>query len=190
MTITLTRSRKSDLMVGMRTRTGAATLIAATGLLLAGCSGGSNGAPAPEPAPDVLSGIDPCTVLSPDEIQSFGASPQGEPADQGLGEAGCDYKGGDFNFGILKASTGDEAYWQSQRAQFDKFAPNQIGDKPGFSGISAGGAGQGVCSQFIYAGKGSLIVDVTYRSDKMPGDEATCAKAMEIAQRVEAKLPA
>lgn len=160
------------------------------GLFLAGCSGsGSSGAPAPEPEADLLAGFDPCTVLSPEEIQSFGASPQGEPADQGLGEAGCDFKGGDFNFGLLKASDGNEAYWQGQRSQFDKFTPNQVSDRAGFSGISAGGAGQGVCSQFMYVGKGSVIVDVTYRSDKMPGDEATCAKAMEIAQVVEPKLP-
>ncbi|GAB3676898.1 hypothetical protein GCM10027597_16920 [Saccharopolyspora tripterygii] len=177
-------------MVGMRTRSGVAAALAAGGLLIAGCSGsGSSGAPAPEPTPDLLTSFDPCSVLSPEEIQSFGASPEGEPADQELGEAGCDFKGGDFNFGVLKAGDGNEAYWQGQRAQFDKFMPNQVGDRAGFSGISAGGAGQGVCSQFIYVGKGSVIVDVTYRSDKVQGDEATCAKALEIAQVVEPKLP-
>ncbi|WP_433870273.1 DUF3558 family protein [Saccharopolyspora sp. CA-218241] len=181
-----------DLMATMRIQKVSITLTAAAaGLLLAGCSGGSSapeGNPPSSEATNVLQNFDPCTVLTPEEIQSFGASPEGEPSDLGLGETGCDFDGEVFDFGILKAPESDQAYWEGQKNNFDRFEPNQVGSHAGFSGISTGGAGQGVCSQMMYVGSGTVTVDVTYRSDTMAGADP-CAKAMEIAQAVEPKLP-
>ncbi|WP_229680381.1 DUF3558 family protein [Saccharopolyspora thermophila] len=168
-----------------------AAAFAAVGMTSAACSGGQgNETPPTQQVPkDVLTSFDPCTVLSSQEIQSFGASPEGKPSDLGLGEVGCDFDGDEFDFGVLKASNHDEAYWQGQRTQFDEFTPNQVGGHQGFVGIELSGKGQGVCTQVMYVGKGSVIVDINYRSDKIPSDEATCAKAMEIARLVEPKLP-
>ncbi|MGI8309121.1 DUF3558 family protein [Saccharopolyspora hattusasensis] len=173
-------------------RFGAAAALAAAGLLAAGCSGGT--APKPEPSTEpttsnALASFDPCTALTPTEIRSFGAAPEGKPNDLGIGEVGCDYMGEDFEFGVLKAGKSDEAYWQQRRNSFDAFTPNQVGSHSGFAGIALSGKGQGVCRQMMYVGSGSVIVDITYSADKIQSDDATCAKAMEIAQVVEPKLP-
>ncbi|MGW3471190.1 DUF3558 domain-containing protein [Saccharopolyspora sp. NPDC000995] len=164
------------------------------GLLLAGCESSGSGVGA-QPTTEALGGpsplasFDPCTALTPAEIQSFGAATEGKPNDLGIGEIGCDYEGDDFNFGVLKAEKSDEAYWERRRNSFDVFTPNQVGSRSGFTGIALSGKGQGICRQIMYLGVGSVIVDVTYRSDRMLSDEETCAQATKIAQVVEPKLP-
>ncbi|TWF93082.1 DUF3558 domain-containing protein [Saccharopolyspora dendranthemae] len=191
MTKTLEIFRKSDLMVGMHKATMGSALFAATALLIAGCSGGQGtpGQPAGEADNGALKSFDPCTALPADQVQSFGGSFPGVPSDLGVGEVGCDFRGQDVEFGVLKAETSDEKYWQGQRDQFDQFTPNQVGAHSGFAGIALGGKGLGGCRQIMYVGSGSVIVDITYSSDKMPSDEETCGKAKEIAQAVESKLP-
>lgn len=178
-------------MVGMHKATISSAMFAATALLIAGCSGGQGTPGQPTEAPDsnALKTFDPCTALSADQIQSFGASPQGEPVDPDLGGPGCDYEGPEFQFGVMEGEGQGEQYWQGQQGQFDQFTPNQVGSLKGFTGIALSGKGQGVCAQTLYVGSGSVTVDVTYRSDNMPSDEETCAKATEIAQAVSAKLP-
>lgn len=176
----------------MRTTCSALTVaVVGIGLLAAGCSSGDS----PEAAHttrsganDSLESFDSCTALTPEEIQRFGASPEGQPTDQGLGEVGCDFKGAEFNFGVLKAATDGQAYWEGQRHQFDEFDTNAVGSHRGFSGIALGGKGQGICTQGIYVGKGSVLVDITYKSNTMQGKDP-CAKVMEIARVVEEKLP-
>ncbi|WP_188991934.1 DUF3558 family protein [Saccharopolyspora thermophila] len=169
----------------------AAAAFAVVGALATACSGGQRieTPPTQQEAKDVLASFDPCQALTPQEIQAFGAAPNGEPSDLGVGEVGCDFKGEEFEFGVLKAETSDQAYWEQRRNNFDAFTPNQVGSHSGFSGIALSGKGQGVCRQGMYVGKGSVIVDITYSADKIPSDEATCAKAMEIARLVEPKLP-
>lgn len=175
----------------MRKATMSSVLFAATALLIAGCSGGQStpGQPTGEVDSGALKSFDPCTALSPDQVQTFGASVPGQPSDLGTGEVGCDFQGEDLEFGVLKAETNGEAFWQGQRDQFDQFTPNQVGSHSGFAGIAIGGKGLGGCRQIMYVGSGSVIVDITYSSDQMPSDEETCGKAKEIAQAVETKLP-
>ncbi|WP_433870272.1 DUF3558 family protein [Saccharopolyspora sp. CA-218241] len=176
----------------MRTKRVFGLAVAATaGLLLAGCGGGQSAEPsaAPPPAKDVFQNFDPCAALSPEEIQSFGASPEPIPNDLGIGEAGCDYQGEGLIFGVLEAPENDKAYWEGQRGQFDSFVPNQVGTHEGFVGIVLGGTGQGVCRQMMYVGSGSVIVDITLSSNAIEGRDP-CAEAMKIAEVVETRLPA
>lgn len=155
--------------------------------LLAGC--GSHNSSQELTASNPLVDFDPCAALTPEEVRSFGGDPNAEPAEGSSKEEGCDYEGEVFLFGVLKGMESDEAYWERQRNNFDVFTPNQVGSHRGFAGIALSGKGQGVCRQIMYLGSGSVIVDVTYRSDQIPSDEETCRQATEIAKVVEKKLP-
>lgn len=183
-------------MVDMRTtRFTAAAVGAAAGLLLAGCSASDNTAsqtPSTQNAEQSsLAGFDPCSVLSQPELQHYGVSQPGEPVDQGIGEPGCSFKadGGAYLLTIYKAEKSDRTYWEQRRGNFGVFESNQVGSHQGIKAIEHGAVGQGGCRQIIESGGGSVSVDITFRSDKIESDDATCAKAMEIAQVVEPKLP-
>ncbi|GAA4860214.1 hypothetical protein GCM10023222_09670 [Saccharopolyspora cebuensis] len=176
----------------MRTkRVSGVAVAAAVGLLVAGCGGeqGAEPSAAPPPAKDVFQEFDPCTVLAPEEIQAFGAEPQGIPNDLGVGQTGCDFEGENLQFGVLEAPKDDRAFWEGQRSQFDMFAPNQVGSHEGFQGIALGFEGEGTCNQTMYVGSGSVIVDITLTSDVMANVDP-CAEVLKIAEVVESRLPA
>ncbi|MEV6233714.1 DUF3558 family protein [Saccharopolyspora shandongensis] len=177
------------------TRIAVTGALAAAGLLLAGC-GGTGGGNSPstteqsQPAkPSALASVDPCTVVPPDELKSFGVTKPGKFVDQGIGEPGCDFKTGDYLLTIYKAENSDLAYWQGRRDNFGIFEPNKVGSHEGIKAVTRGSVGQGLCRQIIAAGGGSVSVAIKYDADKIQSDDATCAKAMEIAQVVEPKLP-
>ncbi|QUH06460.1 DUF3558 domain-containing protein [Saccharopolyspora erythraea] len=172
------------------TRTTVAAVLASAGLLLAGCGGPSAG-PTPTsdgPQESGLANFDPCTALSAEQLQAQGIEAPGEPVDQGIGEVGCDFDGQEMVLTLLKADGRNLSYWEERRSNFDKFDKNQVASRQGISGIAAGGMGQGVCRQILEAGGGSIIAQVTYSSDAVQGNDP-CAKALEIAQQIEPKLP-
>lgn len=173
-------------MVTMRTtRFVAAVAVVAAGSVLAGCSGGGSGGQAGQPAPqNVLAGFDPCTI----EPQALGAASPGEPVDDGSGEQGCEFDADDSIVAVYKGENDSLQFWEGQRDRFGVFEPNQVGGRKGIKQISKGASGRGICSQVLEVGSGSVSVQVNSSSDQ-PNDEATCAKAMEIAQAVEPKLP-
>jgi len=90
---------------------------------------------------------------------------------------------------IYKAEGNDLAYWEGRKGNFSVFERNQVGSHDGIKGMAAGSEGTGMCRQIIAAGGGSVSVAVAYEAGESPGDDAACAKAMEIAQVVEKKLP-
>jgi hypothetical protein len=176
-------------MVGMRTtRTAAvAALAAASGLLLASC-GGSKGTPAPAPeAPQpsaALAGVDACKVLTPDELQAYGLKAGDQRPLNQQGDVGCSWpNGAQFDLGLSKSNDG-LSYWEGQRANFAQLQPNQVGSRKGLSGIPAGSQGQGACQEIVDAGGGSVTVDIGNLNGGDP-----CAKALEIAKKIEPKLP-
>lgn len=179
-------------MVGMRTtRSAVLAALAASGLLLAGCGGGAQGgSPAPaSPTPSALVNFDPCTALTPEELQANGVAPQGKPVDQGVGEVGCEFEGEEVLLTVLKAEQRDLAQWQENQSNFDEFELNQVGSHQGARGIAAGGTGQGVCNQLIEAGDGTVDVVITYMSAQGLEAKDPCADAMKVAQQIEPKLP-
>lgn len=179
-------------MVGMATnRVVLASALVTAGALVAGC-GMTGGSPEPssQPAgPSPLASLDPCNVVSPSDLARFGVTGPGEFVDQGVGEPGCDFEANDFLMTIYKAEKDGLAYWEARKSKFGTFEPNQVGSRKGIKAVSTGSQGTGMCSQIMESGGGSVSVAVNYDSDAKPNDEATCAKAMEIAQVVEPKLP-
>ncbi|WP_406688639.1 DUF3558 family protein [Saccharopolyspora sp. ID03-671] len=176
----------SDLMVTMRTtRFVAAVAVVAAGSVLAGCSGGGSAGETGQPAPqNVLAGFDPCKV----DPQALGATAPGEPVDDGSGEQGCEFEAGDAIVAVYKGENDSLQFWEGQRDRFGVFEPNQVGARKGIKQVSKGAVGQGICNQVIEVGSGSVSVQVN-NSGNEPNDDATCAKAMEIAQAVEPTLP-
>ncbi|MDA3625057.1 DUF3558 domain-containing protein [Saccharopolyspora sp. WRP15-2] len=173
-------------------RTTRVAAVAAAGiatLLLSACSGGQTGGN-PETtsaASSGLAGFDPCTALSSSELQNLGVSGESKPYNK-QGEVGCDYEGDDLLLTVLKAEGRDLAAWEGRRNNFDSLTKNDVGGRQGLQGIALGGTGQGVCNQFVDAGKDSLDIVVVLESDRVK-DTDPCAKALEVAQVVEQKLP-
>ncbi|MDI2029003.1 DUF3558 family protein [Saccharopolyspora sp. TS4A08] len=167
------------------TRLLVAVAAAATGFALAGCSGGAAPeAPAPKPE-NALAGFDPCKV----DLQNFGASAPGEPVDQGVGEQGCEYDAEGMTVAVYKGETNDFKYWEQRRGNLAVFEPNQVGSHQGIKQIANGSVGQGVCNQAIMVGSGSVSVQVNNSASNEQSDDATCAKALEIANAIEPSLP-
>lgn len=137
-----------------------------------------------------MANFDPCTVLTPEELQANGVSPESKPFDQGLGEVGCEFEGEEVLLTVLKAEGRNLAQWQENRDNFDEFELNQVGSHPGARGIAAGGTDQGVCNQFIEAGDSTVDVQITYMSAQDLASKDPCGEAMKFAELIEPKLPA
>ncbi|GAA4620621.1 DUF3558 family protein [Saccharopolyspora hordei] len=174
-----------------KTRLAVAVAGTAAGLLLAGCAsgGGNDGQTTAPEQKNVLANVDPCNVLSADELQQLGVTEPGEPVDQGVGEQGCDFDADSYAFAIYKGENDSLAYWKGQRDNFAIFEENKVGSRNGIKQVTKGAVGQSTCNQVIEVGSGSVTVQFGFDADNKQSDEATCAKAMEIAQLVEPKLP-
>jgi hypothetical protein len=175
-------------MVGMgTTRTAAIAAFAATGGLLLAACGGSKGAPAPAPAAPsqsaALAGFDACKVMTQDDLQTFGFKSGDQTPVNQEGEVGCTWTGDQFTLTLTKSNDG-LSKWESQRGNFAQLQPNQVGSRKGLSGIVAGGQGNGVCREMVDAGGGSVIVQLDNFNSGDP-----CAKALDIAQKIEPRLP-
>ncbi|TDD89736.1 DUF3558 domain-containing protein [Saccharopolyspora karakumensis] len=178
-------------MVGMRKTRIGAVLLAGFAVTVGGCSSAGGGAQqgAPEPALNVLASVDPCQVLGEQDLQALGVSAPGEPLDQGIGEKACEFSGDALDLSVVKGEQSSLAYWEGRRSNMAVFETNKVGQRDGAKMISTASVGNGVCSQAIFVGQGSVSIQVTTSSASYQNDEATCAKAMEIAQVAEKKLP-
>lgn len=177
-----------------RTRSTAVAVALAAGFLLAGCTGGTGGGEttptSEETKSSALAGFDACTVLSPEELQSFGVDPNDkEDSDQGLGDVGCNYMGDPFILGLTKAEGDDLASWQQKKDNFDKLEPNTVAGRQGLVGITKGSTGKGVCRQILEAGSGSVTVQVAYKDPETGKTNDPCADATRVAETVAPKLP-
>lgn len=179
----------------LRTRSTFVAVASTAGFLLAGCAGGAGGeAPAPTsdapPKSSALAAFDPCTVLSPEELRSFGVDPDyKKPVDQGMGDVGCDFMGDPFVLGLTKAEDDGLASWEARKDNFDKLEPNNVAGRKGLIGITSGSTGKGVCSQYLEAGTGSVTVHVTYTDPETGKTADPCADATKVAEAVAPKLP-
>ncbi|WP_344680109.1 DUF3558 domain-containing protein [Saccharopolyspora taberi] len=176
----------------MRTRTTRSTataVLVGAGLLVAGCTGGGEQSPPPPTSENGLASFDPCAGVPQEVLQSIGATEPGEPVDQGIGEQGCEFSGSELVLAVYKGQSATLEYWEGQRGNFAVFEPNQVGSRKGIKQITKASSGSGsLCTQVVEAGGGSISVQVNLDADKVEGNDP-CAKALEIAQRIEPKLP-
>ncbi|WP_211212896.1 DUF3558 domain-containing protein [Actinopolyspora mortivallis] len=166
--------------------------LAAVGMLLAGCGGGPDSETHPTasapPSEPTLANFDPCTALTPTELDQVGIEDSGERVDNEYGSSGCDFPAENFLFTIYKNSGEDMSTWDSRRNNFAEYERNRVGDRAGRSAVVNGAQGQGLCRQIMAAAQGSVSVVVKYDADQIQGNDP-CTKAKEIAETIEPRLP-
>ncbi|PRW65406.1 DUF3558 domain-containing protein [Actinopolyspora mortivallis] len=159
---------------------------------LSACSPGGNTDHAPtettdaSPSDEVLSEVTPCEMLPPDTLRSFGLQVPGKPTDGLPWTPACDYTGDPVGVTLVKntrqtvASSEKKSTW----ASFDRITVN---GRPGATAITKGSTQAQICNVLFDAGQGMIQVRAqeSGRSDEI--DE--CAKALEIAERIEPNVP-
>lgn len=180
------------------TRPAVVTVLAAAGLLLAGCGGSDSSAeeasptgsssPSSSTEPSALNSFDPCAVFTQQQLQALGVTDPAEPFDQGIGESGCDYSADELVVTVSKAPGNDLADWKSRRDNFAVLEPNRVGSRDALRTVTKAAQGQGMCRQIMAAGDGSVSVAVQYDSDEIAGSDP-CGKALEIAREIEPRMP-
>ncbi|WP_245695559.1 DUF3558 domain-containing protein [Actinopolyspora saharensis] len=141
---------------------------------------------AAKPSEEVLAGVDPCGMLSDEELKSFGLELPGEAMSTVPWRPGCDYSGDPFGVMFVKnkRQTADSA---AKKDTWAKFERAEVNGRAGATAVTEGATQAGTCDAMFDAGQGMIQIrahDVA-RSDSR--DE--CAKALEIAKKVEPNVP-
>ena len=168
-------------------------LIAVSGVFLAACGGTTPGTAGPTTTSGsstgsgdsaALSKVDPCTLLTAQELQQYQGRTKGEPLNSS-DEQGCDFLGSpdSLSRGInLTKSKDSVADYVGRKDSYVKFTKNSVNGRDAAQvQISKSNT---ECSQIIGVGSGTVSVAVT--GDKS-GDP--CGDALQIAQVVEPRLP-
>ena len=130
---------------------------------------------------DVLKALDPCTLLTSQELQQFGVDPSTRKPANGSGETGCGFI--KYPIGIILAKSNDSI--QSFLDRSDTFVKIAKRDVNGRSGLLTQISTENTeCSQEMAVGSGVVRIGLT--GDKS-GDP--CGDVLKIAQTVEPKLP-
>lgn len=161
-------------------------LAAAAGLALVGAAGCSalGGGPTP-PAKDELASVDPCKVLTPQELAPYGVNSPGQPRADVPFQPACDYQSDDFEVSFYKDTRYpvDAIHKQAQWAKWD---PVDIDGRPGVSAINAGASHASACETMFDAGKGRVSIQVQTNN---PGDQSFCQKSEDLARKIAPRMP-
>lgn len=130
----------------------------------------------------VIDSVQPCTLLTPQELQQFGQPSPGTPHDA-AGETGCEFGGQPFGMTLSKANDGLD-YFTKHADKFVKVTKNPVNGRAGVQLLISTDGSE--CSQVMAVGTGYVVVGVVYNFGHT-GDP--CAKALEIAQVIEPRLP-
>jgi hypothetical protein len=130
---------------------------------------------------DVLKALDPCTLLTSQELQQFGVDPSTRKPANGSGETGCGFI--KYPIGIVLGKANDTVQGFLDRSDtFVKIAKRDVNGRSGvLTQISTENTD---CSQVLAVGTGVVRIGLT--GDKS-GDP--CGDVLKIAQVVEPKLP-
>lgn len=152
------------------------SIVAATaGIALMGLAscGGANG----------LAKVDPCKIMSPQQLDADGLQTQGTPFNgYGSNEPGCTFKNREIQATFFKDQTKTADTYDQSDVTTNK-------TKLTINGRSAtqvlGDHASGKCDIAISAGGGVVIVDVVH-----PGlADRACAEAMQYSQQIATTLP-
>ncbi|MEV0052270.1 DUF3558 family protein [Saccharopolyspora shandongensis] len=158
---------------------------------LTACSGGSpertaggEATTSAEAAPG-LESFDVCNFLAPDDLSAAGVAGPGEPDNNLKSEPGCNYSGTKMDLTLYKVpGTTFEKY--TTQGNFAEIEPFEIGGRKAATGVTTGSQGQGICSTFLDAAGGTIIVTVT-GEDRDSVD--ACGESRKVAERVSPRLP-
>lgn len=143
----------------------------------------SKAKPTTSSASSPLDSLDPCELLSDQDVAAFGVG-AGKKKNF-AGARGCDWmKSGDFGFSI--GLNGDRGL-KDANYQGGTPAPIDIG-KHEATKLENMGGGDGSCSIFI-AITDSSLVHITATASGLSDTPKACAKALAVAQLIDPKLP-
>lgn len=162
----------------------------AFGMLLAlpGCGlrsqADGTGAARPEP-PAGLAAVDPCALLSDDELTAGGAWLPGRPDDMISAEPGCDYDGSPFFYSFSK---NQEKTVESYGAQdtWAKFERRELLGRAAANTITKISVDGRICSTMFDAGGGVIIVTAGELNEQ-GRDE--CAESWRLAELIAPRMP-
>lgn len=163
-----------------------AVLVAALGLLAAGCGVQGSEAPAP-PAVADGSQVNMCTILSDRELTELGVELDTRTPFDEVGVVGCYWLGKPFTLS-LDRDDNTLALYQPRRHDpaFVSLADNTVNGRAGTQLVLDRDSSQ--CAQLMDGGPVSLTVSVAASSSVVPPIDA-CAEALRIAQKIELRLP-
>lgn len=154
---------------------------------LAGCGtgGGTTNDSTASPQSSGLAQVDPCTVLTPDELSSLGFDGPGEPENTIPSEPGCAFDSLEYGITVSKnqEKSVEEYGQQDSWATFDK---TQVDGRPAATGVSKNATQADACTALVDAGGGVVLVDVSLLRAK---DLDECGEALKIAGMIAPRLP-
>ncbi|WP_093265153.1 DUF3558 domain-containing protein [Saccharopolyspora shandongensis] len=155
-------------------------------LAIAACGGpASSDAPPPKEEPQGLAAIDPCALLTPEELKSFGFEESGEPDSSTSSEPGCRFNGRPFRatFSKNQEKTVESYGKQDNWAKFDRA---EVDGRPAASAIDKSATQARICSALFNAGGGVIIIDVSEFRDQGLDE---CAEGLKIAEAIAPRMP-
>lgn len=132
-----------------------------------------------------LASLDPCALLTAEELAARGARSPGYPNRNITAEPGCDYDGDPFGYSFFK---NQEMTVESYGAQdnWAKFDRRELNGRAAANTIDAGSTDGRICSTMFNAGGGVIIATVSELNDE-GRDE--CAESWRLAELVEPETP-
>lgn len=163
-----------------------AGLISLGFLFVAACST----PPLPTPTVPTIEQINPCLLITEQELQRWDVTSQSEPVDM-VGETGCQWEAPLRSIALVKAKDGLD-FFDKKKGLFFNYEKNSVNGRPGrrFQ-ISYTNT---ECSQVMAAGTGYVSVDITYKRPSQIGPDRRypddpCGEALAIATVIEPRLP-
>ncbi|MEV0055783.1 DUF3558 domain-containing protein [Saccharopolyspora shandongensis] len=167
-------------------RTVVAACAGAALLAAAGCGGGTAKRD-PEPAQEKqgLAQVDPCTMVTPDVLESFGLRGPGDPETGISSEPGC-YFNGERISGIFYKNQEKTVESYGKQDNWAKYDRLQIDGRPAASAIDKSSTQARICSTLFDAGGGVIILSVTEKRDQGLDE---CGEALKIAEAIAPRMP-
>lgn len=158
---------------------------------LSACAGGpaggttGGGGESTAPAPSALESFDPCNFFTPEELAASGVAGPGEPDSDLSAEPGCNFTGDKMDLALYKAPTTSFDQYMSS-GNFGNVQPFDADGRKAAIGVTAGSEGQGVCSSFLDAAGGTIIVTVTAGTTE---PVEPCGESRRVAEQISPRLP-
>ncbi|NHD18833.1 DUF3558 domain-containing protein [Actinopolyspora sp. BKK1] len=157
-----------------------------------GCSPSGSGDTSDSPSENQASGgkslesLDPCKMLSEAELKSFGLELPGEPTEDLPWSPGCYYSGEPIVATLFK-DTRNTVSANAEKPNWVEFERLQINGRSGARAITKGTTKARLCNAMFNAGDG--LIQVQVRETNPPDTLDECAKALEIAKKIEPTVP-
>lgn len=160
-------------------------------VVVAGCAGGVGGSEGEDPSAlkepgAALAGVDPCSVMKPDQLTAAGYETQGKPVKQFDFEPGCRYKGEQMILTLYKnqretvESYGKRSTW----AEYSRFDVN--GREAARALSKSEQRDGGACTTMLSAGGGVIVLN-GIGEDRTGFD--TCGELSRVAEQIAPDLP-